>query len=158
KVVHCHNCPVFAAAGQQLLERRPPVEYVAEWTRRLARDEGGEARQIAAVLVFRLAEEWLGLDVRRAGEGAPGRSPRRVPHRSDQLLAGLVNIRGELHLCVSLHALLGVEPGATSPAGQERPRLLVTEQRQQRWVFAVDEVLGVCPLPLSDLRSVPATL
>jgi chemotaxis-related protein WspD len=158
KVVHCHNCPVFAAAGQRLFERCPPAEYVAEWTRRLAQGEDDEARQTVPVLVFRLAEEWLGLDVGRTVEVASARAPRRVPHRSDRLLAGLVNIRGELQLCASLHELLGIEAGGPAAAGREQPRLLVAEHRQQRWVFAVDEVLGVSRLPLPELRPVPATL
>ncbi len=157
KVGHCHNCPVFAAAGQQLLERHPPDEYVEEWTRRLARGEGDGADEALPVLVFRIGEEWLGLDAHRAVEVAPARPARRIPHRSDRLLAGLVNIRGELQLCASLHELLGVErPAAT--AERSRARLLVAEHRQQRWVFAVDEVLGVARLPAREMGAVPATL
>ena len=30
KVVHCHNCPVYAAGGRSLLEREPPAEYLHE--------------------------------------------------------------------------------------------------------------------------------
>jgi chemotaxis-related protein WspD len=158
KVVHCHNCPVFVAAGRDLFERRPPAEYVEEWTRRLARGEAEEAGETVPLLVFRLAEEWLGLDVRRAVEVAPARPARRIPHRSDRLLAGLVNIRGELHLCASLYELLGVEPPASPAPDRSRPRLLVVEHRQRRWVFAVDEVRGVSRLPLHELRPVAVTL
>ena len=139
KVVHCHNCPVFAAAGRQLLQRRPPADYVEEWTRRLAKGEGEAAGETVPLLIFRLAEEWLGLDVTRAVEVAPARPARRIPHRSDRLLAGLVNIRGELHLCASLYELLGVTPPAPDAADGARPRLLVVEHQQRRWVFAVDE-------------------
>jgi chemotaxis-related protein WspD len=158
KVVHCHNCPVFAAAGRQLFERQPPADYVEEWTRRLARGEAEAAGETVPLLIFRLAEEWLGLDVRRAVEVAPARPVRRIPHRSDRLLAGLVNIRGELHLCASLYELLGVEPPAAAAADRTRRRLLVVEHRQRRWVFAVDEVLGVSRLPLPELRPVAVTL
>src|SRR5262249_47283427 len=96
--------------------------------------------------------------IRRAVEVAPARTARRIPHRSDRLLAGLVNIRGELHLCASLYELLGVEPPAPDPAGGARPRLLVVGHRQRRWVFAVDEVLGVSRPSLRELRPVPVTL
>lgn len=153
KVGHCYNCPVFAAAGQSLFERQPSAEYVAEWTRRLAAVEAGTTGDTLAGIVFRLGEEWLCLDVRSAVEVAPVRPAQRIPHRSDRLLKGLVNIRGELHLCVDLHELLGIPTAKTNV-----PRLLVAEGRQQRWVFQVDEVLGVQRLPLSELTEVPATV
>ena len=36
KVTHCHNCPVFAAAGRQFLDAPSPPDYLDEWTVRLA--------------------------------------------------------------------------------------------------------------------------
>ena len=35
----------------------------------------------------------------------------RVPHRTSSVFRGLVNIRGQLQLCVSLHGVLGIELG-----------------------------------------------
>ena len=35
EAVHCRNCPVFSAAGQQLFQREAPPEYLDEWTRQL---------------------------------------------------------------------------------------------------------------------------
>jgi chemotaxis-related protein WspD len=157
KVGHCHNCPVFAAAGQALLERCPPAEYLEEWTQRLGQDEEAAPTDTRAVLLFRLGEEWLAMDVRHAVEVAPARPARRIPHRSDRLLSGLVNIRGELHLCVSLRELLEID-SSNGVAGKTAPRLLVVEHRQQRWVFQVDEVLGVQRVPLNELGAVPSTV
>src|SRR4051812_32697640 len=37
KVTHCHNCPVFAAAGRRFLDGPSPPDYLDEWTERLAR-------------------------------------------------------------------------------------------------------------------------
>ena len=111
KVVHCHNCPVFAAAGQRLFERPPPAEFIDEWTRQLARGEPAAPPDTAAVLVFRIGEEWLGLDVQNLVEIAEPRPVHRIPHRTGRRLLGLVNIRGELQLCVSLRDLLGIEAG-----------------------------------------------
>ena len=156
KVGHCHNCSVFASAGQSLLERCPSREYLEEWTRRLARDERSAAAEMLALLLFRLGEEWFGLDVRCAVEAAPARPPRRIPHRSDRLLAGLVNIRGELHLCVNLHELLEIE--RTDKQVEAAPRLLVIEHRQQRWVFQADEIMGVQRVPRSEIGTTPSTV
>ena len=41
---------------------------------------------------------------------------RSVPHRARDILRGLVNVRGELHPCVSLHALFDEQTSAASPA------------------------------------------
>ena len=158
-VGHCHNCPVFASAGQTLFERQPPPEYVAEWTRRLAADDGAAPANLLAVVVFRLGEEWLCLDVRSAVEVAPVRAAKRIPHRSDRLLKGLVDIRGELLLAVDLRELLGIDTAAPANGeARDQPRLLVIEGRRQRWVFRADEVVGVHRLPTTELAEVPATV
>jgi chemotaxis-related protein WspD len=86
-----------------------------------------------------------------------------VPHRSGNILAGLVNIRGQLQLCVRLAGLLGLEtPAADSPFVAPAARLLVVEHRggrgMERWAFDVDEVAGVHRLPRQTLGSAPATV
>src|SRR5271170_6025353 len=77
KVVHCHNCPVFAAAGQHLFLREPPPECVEEWTQALAHKEAAADTDTAAVLVFRIGEEWLAMDVRSLVEVSEKRAVRR---------------------------------------------------------------------------------
>jgi chemotaxis-related protein WspD len=84
------------------------------------------------------------------------------------VLEGLVNIRGQLQLCVSLHGLLGLEgkptlmPSAGADAALTAARLLVIErsgeQGTERWVFGVDEVAGVHRAIKSALRAVPSTV
>lgn len=153
KVLHCFNCPVFATASQRLFERAPPPACVEEWTRELARNDADKQGSTAALLLFRLGEEWLALDVCWLIEATEPRVIHRIPHRTSRLLLGLVNIRGELQLCVSLRELLGVE----GPAATEG-RLLVAEHEGRRWVFAVDEVAGVEHLPLEELTRAPSTV
>ena len=93
----------------------------------------------------------------------------RIPHRTNDVLIGLVNLRGQLQLCVSLHGLLGVDapwgldalhrtpppPMAPGDAGDLKDpapscrapgtRLIVLRDRErsETWVFAADEVQGV---------------
>lgn len=109
KYVHCRNCPVFTSAGQRLFEREPPTGHLAEWTKRLAEPEVAAERGTVAVLIFRVGEEWLATDISLLVEIAELRPIHTIPHRSNDVLAGLVNIRGELELCVSLGGLLGIE-------------------------------------------------
>lgn len=162
--VHCRNCPVFMEAGQQLFEREPPAAYVQEQTAVLSEEVAEEAVGSEAMIVFRIAEEWLALDVAAVVEVAELRPVHCVPHRTDRLLTGIVNIRGELQLCVSLRVLLGID-GADCLSGGELGegldsscRLLVCEKSGQRWAFVVDEVAGVQRVAIDRLGNVPSTI
>jgi chemotaxis-related protein WspD len=178
--VHCRNCKVFREAGQQLFEREPPAEYVEEQTAQLAEEVSEEAVGCEAMIIFRIGDEWLALDVETVVEVAEPRTVHRVPHRTDRLLLGIVNIRGELQLCVSLRELLGIDgtdrlPGFNSSSAalsgiaaaeddeEEKPerseaRLLVAERNGGRWAFAVDEVAGVHRVRSDQLGNVPSTV
>ena len=107
--------------------------------------EPADERGPRASLIFRLGDEWLALRTagRRRGHRPSARPPDPAPDRTT-ILVGLVNLRGQLQLCVSLHGLLGVDSAGRrrGPAG-EPPRLVVIREAAETWVFAADEVLGV---------------
>ena len=77
---------------------------------------------------------------------------------------GIVNIRGELQLCVSLRALMGIagtDRVSERDADQSEDsncRLLVCQRGEQRWAFAVDEVAGVQRVATDQLGNVPSTI
>src|SRR5262245_45750998 len=161
RVVHCHNCPVFARAGRAFLDAPSPEGYQEEWTRRLTSVVEEPASDLISVLIFRIGEEWLALPVALLVEVTTPRVVHRIPHRGG-LLAGLVNIRGELHLCAHLDGLLGltrtIAPGAGPAGSSARARLLVTRREAERWVFPVEEVDQVHRVAARELTGVPATL
>ena len=156
KVTHCHNCPVFAAAGRRFLDAPSPPDYLDEWTARLAKPEDDEALDEFSVLVFRLGDEWLALPVAVLVEVTRPRTLHRIPHRGG-LLSGMVNIRGELHLCVRLDLLLGVATGDTN-ARKDKTRLIVIRRESEAWAFAADEVDQVHRLPGDSLIPAAPTL
>jgi chemotaxis-related protein WspD len=159
RVVHCHNCPVFAAAGRQFLDAPAPEGYLEEWTDRLLSPIEESATDLQSVLIFRLGEEWLALRVQALLEVTNPRPVHRIPHRAG-LLAGLVNIRGELHLCVHLAGLLGIKQKAATKedAAAAPSRLIVAHGAGDRWVFPVDEVDQVYRFSAGELAGAPATL
>jgi len=155
KFTHCNNCPVFATAGRRFLDTPSPDGYLDEWTARLAaRDETREDDEFS-VLVFRIGEEWLALPVAVLVEVTRPQVIHRIPHRGG-LLAGMANIRGELHLCVRLDLLLGIPP--TEKTSDESRRLVVIRRDAENWVFAAEEVDQVHRLPLADLGAAAPTL
>ena len=169
--IHCRNCPVFAAAARTFFDRPAPEGYLAGWARWLARsgesdlaeeyrkedkdtDEPRDDAMKVSVLIFRLGMEWLAFRTQTIAEVTTPRPVHIVPRRTNDVFLGLVNLRGQVQLCVSLHGLLNVSM-ISAPV-----RLIVLRDhtRAENWAFAVDEVLGVEHVSQSHWRSVPATL
>ena len=164
EVSHCRNCPVYSAAAAHLLHDEPPAEYLREWTDRLAEPlPAVKTEQSQAVMIFRIGAEWLALPAAIFQEVAEPRPIHSLPHRRGKILKGLVNIRGELVLCVSLGGALGIEEqaGAAGRNGQRHTvyeRLIVVGTPGGRLAFLVSEVHGIETFAPTDLRAVPETL
>lgn len=163
--IHCRNCPVLAAAARTFFDRAAPAGYLDSWQAILEEPEATTDSDATSALVFRLGQEWLALPTHVLVEVTALRPLHRVPHRAGTLLQGIVNIRGQLQLCASLHALLGLEASAPAPATAgdlTGSRLLVVERTTpagvERWTVPVDEVAGVHRVLRAALRDVPSTV
>jgi chemotaxis-related protein WspD len=144
-----------------LLDREPPGDYLRDWTKRIAAEKKIAQPGTNSVVIFRIGIEWLALPTRVFQEVAEHCTLHTVPHRRGGVLAGLVNIRGELLLCASLGALLGLERSAAETKEKKRviyDRLLVANRDGNRLAFPVDEVQRVLRYHPRDLKPVPATL
>ena len=145
----------------RLLDREPPPDYLREWTERIAAEKKvGDAGTIS-VLVFRVGVELLALPTRIFQEVAEDCTVHTIPHRTSGVVAGIVNIRGELFVCASLGALLGIEKDVSekpAPGRRMHRRLLVANRAGNRLAFPVDEVSGVHRYHPRELRPAPATL
>lgn len=156
-VHHCHHCAVFAEAARGLLDRAVPSDYqlpaggLATEATREARAQGN-----VSVLVFELGGETFAIDVACVAEAVEPRPAHRVTRRSGEVFRGLVNVRGQLELYASLSSLLGV--GSEPELRADKTRMVVLSRAEQRWVVAVDRLLGVRRYAESALRSPPATL
>jgi chemotaxis-related protein WspD len=156
--VHCRNCPVFAGAARAFFDRKAPEGYLAEWSEILGRPAEKGSADDSALLVFRLGGEWLALSLSVVAEVTQPRPVHRVPHRSGRVLAGLVALRGQLQLCVSLHGLLGVAPSDPAVDPSPNPRLVVIRKDSETWAFQAEEVAGVRRVARDRLQKVPSTL
>jgi chemotaxis-related protein WspD len=161
KVIRCDNCPVYLRAGRDLLERDLPSGHLNEWTDVLAKEIPVEAPGELSVIIFRLGKEWLALPTRFVKEVRETSIVQTIPHRSNDILLGLVNIQGEIQLCVSVSDLLGLEKEDVPEQDMKRRanrRLIVVEKETDRWVFPVDEVHGIYRMHPHDLQKVPVTV
>jgi len=160
EVGHCINCHVFSAAGRRLLESEAPAGYLEEWSTFCSIEQVERRQQAGSIILFRLGDEWLGLETRLLDEVMSMRAIHSIPHRKSPVLKGLTNVRGELQLCVSIGRLLNITRGeitGTNVVKGVYERMVVISQDHHRFVFPVSEVRGVYRFELSDMKSAPAT-
>jgi chemotaxis signal transduction protein len=150
---HCHNCPAYSAAAAMLLDRDMPAQSSSEWTSHYAQAKAGEERKTNSAILFRLGAEWFALSTLVLDEVAALRPIHSLPHRRSPAVLGLINVRGELLICVSLARLLGGETAA-APEG----RLIVARHESGRVAFPVDEVQHTHSYHPDELKRAPATI
>ena len=162
---HCRNCGQFQAAAAILLDRDAPDGYREEWTARIARPIPPKLSGARPVVIFRIGREWLALPTSLFSQVAEMRPVHSLPHRRDRMVRGIVDIRGELLLCICLGGLIGFE-SAPEPAGEPGrqkkwtayERLLVLSHKSGRVVFAASEVHVGCRYRPEELIPVPSTV
>lgn len=152
---HCRNCEVYSQASRQLLDRKPPAGYLQSWTKLLAKPETAAVSGKVSTLVFRIGSEWFALATSLFNEVAEARDVHSIPHRSNSTLLGIVNVRGEIHLCVSIASLLGIDEQAEAEAGKH---MLIATVKDQPVAFRTAEVSGIHHYHPDELQAVPATL
>jgi len=156
---HCRNCEIYSQASRHLLDRKPPAGYLQSWTKLLAHREKEVVIDKTSVLVFRIGGEWFGLTTNLFNEVAEDRRLHSIPHRSSRTLLGIVNVRGEIHLCISMGALLGIEITKTeADDSKARKRMLTATINDQPMAFDVDEISGIRSYHPDELKPVPPTL
>jgi chemotaxis-related protein WspD len=160
EVIHCQNCEIYSTAGRALFVRAAPRGYADEWTHALRVGKPHEQVETMSILVFRIGTEWLGLPASVLAQVSDVRKIHALPHRSDAVLLGLVNVRGRIEICCSLAALLGIEPGEGRAATGSLAyhRMIVAGRERDRWVFPVDEIDGVRRFRPRHVREKPVTV
>lgn len=152
---HCRNCETYSRASHRLLDRKPPAGYLPQWTKLLARPVEATVQGKISVLVFRIENEWFALATELFHEVAEAREIHSIPHRSNRTLLGIVNVRGEIHLCVSVASLLGMNQQAGAATCKH---MLIATMQEQTVAFPAAEVSGLRHYHPGELQAVPATL
>jgi chemotaxis-related protein WspD len=149
------------SAAARLLDREASAESLRESTAQVAAKKSVVELGTKSVVVFRIGREWLALPTDVLQEIGDRRTVRRLPHHRDGILSGLVNVRGELLLCVALEVVLGLDKAVQGPAAgnsTSSERLMICKRSDYRLAFHVSEVDGLHRYHPRDLRNAPATL
>ncbi|MBC2594526.1 chemotaxis protein CheW [Ruficoccus amylovorans] len=146
---------------ESLLDRPYPEGYREEWIERIKNPPEEETRETVALLVFRLQDEWLALACPVVKEVCAEATVHRIPRRSNDVLRGVCNVRGELQLTVALQALLGLRDPKAEAASLSRRvyrRMILIGRDNNAFAFRVEEVYGVVHFELTQMQAVPVTV
>ncbi|GAB3356851.1 chemotaxis protein CheW [Lysobacter tyrosinilyticus] len=155
------NSPVKAAtAVAALLDRAMDASDLRSTTAQVARKAPDLALLSASTFIFRLGAEWLGLATSLIDEVVERRPLHSLPHRREGVVRGLVNVTGQLTICIALEPLFQLEAakpvrGHAGPLGR---RLVVIASQGQRLAFEVDEVHGSHRYDPKAVKQVPSTV
>jgi chemotaxis-related protein WspD len=158
--IHCRNCRHYSAAGKEILNRPAPEEYRVEWAERFATPEQPKESGANSALLFRLGDEWLALKSCYVQEITQFRPIHSLPHRDEEIIKGLVNIRGELKICISIGAILHLDKARESHTCDREihERMIYVANGENSFVFPVSEVHGIHHFAEKDLEPIPLTV
>ena len=158
---HCKNCPVYALGGRHLLEREISPDMIREWTSIISLPKVSESRDKTSVVIFRIADEWLGLNTNVFQEAVVSKFIHYVPSRTNDFFHGIINVNGELLMCISLAKFLNLPAVIQeSESGREKQfkNILIVFDKNYRYAFPADEFFGVSSLSKDEMSNPPLTV
>ncbi len=158
QVIHCHNCTTYTQIARQLFDRPQTEATTTRQTHPPTTNRATANSEIesCSLALFRISQHWFALPAHLFQQVVTTRPIRPVPHRSNDRLQGLVNIQGELLLCINLKNLLDI-PEPETP-NKTIPRLIIIQWENDRWSFVVDEFQGIESIAPQQLLSPPSNV
>jgi len=159
-LIHCNNCPTYSESGRKILDRNIEADYINEWKSIISQPRKEIEAELVSVLMFRIGDEWFALANKFVKEITHCSNHHSLPHRKNNVLRGLVNIRGELLLCVSLGYLFELNKSDKEQHIQQQihERYIVIEDNEDAFVFPVSEVKNILRYNPDDLKTPPSTM
>ena len=145
----------------ELLQRPPTEKYIYEWTELLKKEKGKVVKtkeRGLSILIFRLQNELFALPSAVFYEVIESRPVHSVPYRSNHVIVGLVNVKGQMCLCAAMDNFLQIQKNETQPSLESSQFMLIIERLGEQWVFPVDEILGIHELFMEQLNNSPVNI
>ncbi|MFG6101068.1 chemotaxis protein CheW [Leptothoe sp. EHU-05/26/07-4] len=139
-------CPNISSEERQIFRQR------ADALVHSLENAGADINKLLPLAVFRLEEEYFGLDLQRVREFINVRNVRAIPCCPPHIM-GNINLRGEVMTLIDIRGALNI-----SQAMDEVPKAVVIEVDDIAAGITVDQVLDVIYIPPSDVASMPAAL
>ncbi len=158
--IHCRNCPQFTRSGRELFNKKIITKkQLDEWTIKNAIPKKDDVVGDLSIVPFRLTDEWFALPTNLLIGATEVLTVHSVPHRTNNIFEGLVNVNGELLCCVSAYEVLGLKIRDTKNEKQiGYGRMVTIKHKDDTFVFKVDELLRAQRISSDEMRKPPATL
>jgi len=146
----------------ELLSREPNQDYLNEWAVMVQKEKKiRKPRHDFSLLLFRIHHEWFGLSTAVFNHVSENKGIHSIPFKKSPFILGLVNIGGQIRICVTLDKLLnisGQEKGHEELSSVVYDRMIVIEREDYVWVFPVDEVYGIFQFDAEQMENVPVNI
>lgn len=139
----------------RLLDRAYPKGYANEWVE-LAKKKDEDSSLILKALIFRLGNDWFGLDAKGVGLVMDAKPSHRMPTGESSPIKGVVSVRGDLKPIADLYQLL--RGASEEDTRREKGFMILIAQDSKEWVVKVDEILGIINIPQKNLENVPVNV
>lgn len=135
-------------------------DYLLAWAEHFRTPETVAEAADAAAVAFRLGAEWLALPASMVVRVAPHAVPHRVPHRSARGMRGIVNVEGQLHPCIALADLLGIDgDGGSARTGRHTfARLVLAHWEGRSYALPVADLHGLVRYASARVQPPAATI
>jgi len=148
--------------ADQLLSRTPDQDYIREWTGIVQNEKKAKkSDKDYSLLLFRIHNEWFGLSTSIFNQVCERKAIHSIPFRKNPLILGLVNIGGQIRVCVAMDKVLSITGKGNkedSLSSVIYDRMIVIESQENVWVFPVDEVCGIFQFDRDKMENVPVNV
>ncbi|NOY66756.1 MAG: hypothetical protein GXP13_05025 [Gammaproteobacteria bacterium] len=141
-VIHCRNCDIYIESGLSFLNRDLPEDYCSNNTEIYKQEADEDTGEALSVIIFRSQQNWFALKTSLFIEINNDKIIHSIPHNKNTFITGLVNIRGELELCISLDALISNSSTQTDESTNKK-KLIIIKLDSGKYALKLDEILGV---------------
>lgn len=124
-------------------------EWATLFAAKLHDEKVGITRRL---FLFRLQNEWFGIDPAALAMTIPHVKARQLPHQRGKIVEGVINADGRVILCLSLERFAGVQGSSTAGAGR---RMLIFSWHKWLFAAAVSEILGVEDVAVEEGGALP---
>jgi len=151
-VIHCRNCKTYVDSGLSLLNISYSNDYCSNNTKIYKQKAESKTNEKVSVIIFRSQKNWFALKTSIFTEIDNNKTVHSIPHNKNHFIKGLVNIRGELELCISLSSLISQTHKHTdSPTN--KVKLIIIKLDSGKYAFKPEEILGVHSINNNEIKS-----
>lgn len=155
-VIHCRNCDTYIGAGLALLDRDLPDGYTTDNTESYRQDKREQSENLFSCIIFRTGAEWYAIKSSILCEICETSEVHSIPHNRQEIITGLVNIRGEIEICISFSDLSTVHSSPKKNTG--KARMIILNLDSGKYVYQADEVMGIFNINESTVNKTPSSI